>query len=290
MDKAFSGDVLKILAVLFLGGIAFYVFLISIAKRVAGGAKQIGKKQNLYLLLAALIFGLIACSAHPIIFDDPDIFLIIYQVLFLGLGILHLSLMPKVLNIRNQVRDTFWLQVSFTIAATLFGCLLFVVIFRVFNHEGYYWLMAGSILFFIIPFLVYHTFLQAVSVPSKLMNYWRYPIHQRVEEPNSESLKNMLIVTFSIQKQITDPHITKFRAKAPAGMNFGSLFYYFINDFNEKYPNEGIQYLNMKGEPQTWVFKRKRKWLSPSSIDANKTVAENRIKENDVIICTRTDM
>jgi hypothetical protein len=289
MEKALSNDLIKVLAVIFLGSIGVYMFLINLTKRFIGSAKSVRKKQNIYLIVGALFIGLIGLTGHTELFGDPVLFMIVYQVLFLGLGILHYYLLSKWFPSPAEEQKAFWLNLVFTLALCLFGFLLFVFAFRFFNRDGYHYLMASSILTLLIPLLVYHSFLKAIAIPSPVVKRWFYPIHQRVEDPNDMQLKNMFIVTFRFQKKPGDPYFTSFRAKAPAGMDFGNLFYYFINDYNDRNPEDKIEFLDERGNPQGWTFYKKVKWyyFSTPYLDADQTVVVNGLKENDVIICNR---
>jgi hypothetical protein len=286
MERAISSDLLKVLLALFAGSVAAYMFLINITKRFVGSAKSVRRKQNIYLLVGALLFGLIGITG--ILFDDPSSFMLIYQFLFFALGVLHYYLMSKWFHV-NEEEKAFWLKFIFTLTLALFGFLLFLFVFRYFSRQGYHYLMASSILAFIIPLMIYQVFLKAIGIPPRIMKRWFYPIHQRVEEPDDSQLKNMFILSFRFQKKLTDAYFTSFRAKAPAGMGFGNLFYYFINDYNERNPDDKIEFLDEKGNPQGWVFFKKGKWYSIATnyIDADETVTMNELKENDIIVCQR---
>lgn len=289
MEKAISSDLIKVLIVIFLGSIGFYMFLINLTKRFIGSAKSVRRKQNIYLIVGALIIGLIGCTGHSAVFGDPEIFMITYQLLFLALGILHYYLIKKWFPSPLEEKNAFWLNFIFTLTLCLFGFLLFVFAFRYFNSDGYHYLMASSILALLIPLLIYQVFLKAIAIEPPIMKKWFYPVYQNVEEPNDAQLKNMFIITFRFQKKITDSYFTNFRAKAPAGMDFGNLFYYFINDYNDRNPEDKIEFLDESGNPQGWTFYKKGRWynVSPPYLDAEKTVFLNGLKENDLIICRR---
>jgi len=72
-------------------------------------------------------------------------------------------------------------------------------------------------------------------------------------------------------------------------MELGELFYYFINDYNERHPLEHIQYVNGPGDPHGWMFYKKPKWYNILTryMDADRTIFLNGIRENDVIVCIR---
>ena len=71
-------------------------------------------------------------------------------------------------------------------------------------------------------------------------------------------------------------------------MTFGKLFYYFINDYNDRNPDEKIEYLDEKNKPVDWIFYFKPKWFSSIHyIDPEETNSFNFVKENSVILCKR---
>jgi hypothetical protein len=139
--------------------------------------------------------------------------------------------------------------------------------YRWLNREGLEISMMFSTLFFIIPLFVWHTFLSALAIPPKVLNQWYYPVHEPMEDPEESKLKNMLLISFEFQKNGQDTYFTNFRAKAPVDMELGELFYYFINDYNERHPQ--------------WYT------VLTTYMDSDKTIYLNRIRENDVIVCSR---
>lgn len=289
MEKALSGDFLKVLIVVLIGGIGAFMFMVNVTKRILGGSKSVRRKQNIYLIVGALVFALLGCTGHTGIFGDPTLFMVMYLLLFLGLGTLHYYFTTKWFPVPRIEQKAFWLNFVFTLTLCLFGFLLFVFVFRSFNGDGYHYLMASSIVAFLVPLFVYHSFLKAISIPPPVVKRWFYPVHQQVAEPEDHHLKNMFIITFRFQKKLNDSYFTSFRAKAPAGMDFGNLFYYFINDYNERNPEDKIEFLDDHGNPQGWTFYKKGKWfnLSTPYLDAEQSVILNGLKENDVIICHR---
>jgi Type VI secretion system, TssN len=72
-------------------------------------------------------------------------------------------------------------------------------------------------------------------------------------------------------------------------MGFGQLFYYFINDYGERHPNNKIEFADNNAAPYGWIFYKKPRWYTINTIyiDAEKTFYANRIRENDVIVCHR---
>jgi len=289
MEKVISSDITKYLIVLGIGAIGLSVVLAKVISMVRGAFKPYQKATLWYILVALLFFALVALAAYPGIIEKPANALICFQVSFLLIGCCHAYLMPQKLRWSGDEK-AFVSELVFTLLAGVFGAICFLLVYHLLNGNGLEYMMAASIFFFIIPFLFYHTFQAATGIPPKILKEWFYPFRQEIEEPEESKMKNLLVISFEFQKQATDQRITNFRAKAPADMEMGQLFYYFINDYNERHPNSKVQYINAKGEPHGWIFYKKPKWYSVMTkyIDAEKTIFNNNIKENDVIICSRS--
>lgn len=294
MEKVLTNEMSKFLIILGIGVISLSVVMARIISRVRGSFKPYRKATILYMLVSLLFFSVIATSIHFVNFPEPVTInlltlYIFYQVYFLLLGIVHYHLMHKHLRWSGDEKS-FWAELIFTIIVGMFGSMAFMAVYRLLDKTGTEYIMATSICFLIIPFFFYHTFLKAGKIPPKVIKLWAYPVHEEIEEPDESSLRNLLVISFEFQKQIGDRHYTNFRAKAPTDMEFGQLFYFFINDYNERHPNSRIQFVNGTGEPHGWIFFKKPKWYSliTEYIDPEKTIYINNIRENDVIICSRS--
>jgi hypothetical protein len=195
---------------------------------------------------------------------------------------------------------SFWPEFLFTIILAMLVSICFIVVYRLFNTvttkvgifgiKGFELIMPISAGIFIIPVFFYHAFRKAVAVPPKIIRQWRYPVDKEIAEPDESKMKNLLVISFEFQKQQGDLHFTNFRAKAPTDMEFGQLFYYFLNDYNERNPNSRIDLINSAGLPYDWIFFKKARWYSfiTQYIDTDKTIFINNVRENDVIICSRS--
>lgn len=289
MEKVINNELARFLILLGAGVIGLTILLAKLVTKVKGAFQPYKKATLLYLITSLLFFGAIAITAHPSLFPKPFTTLIIFQAYFLLLGTAHIYFMRQ--NLRwSGTENSFYLELLFTVLVSLYGFLAFIFIYHWLNKNGLHYIMAASILFFIIPFFIYNTFTKAISIPPKILKEWFYPVDKEIKEPDDTKLKNLLVISFEFQKLANDPNITNFRARAPIDMEFGQLFYYFINDYNERHPDSKIQFINRTGEPNGWVFYKKSKWYSVLTdyIDAEKTIFNNKIRENDVIICTRS--
>jgi hypothetical protein len=276
----------KWMMVLSLGTIGLSALMGMLIKRIRGGFKAFSKRTILYTLSLVLFF---AASGFFIAlpFGQYLYAFLFFQGLFLGLGILHAGIARRWLKWMGS--GAFWPEVLHLLVIMLLGAVGMIMTYRIINREGAEIAMSTSVLFFLIPYFVYQTYLKSIAIPPKVYKQWYYPVH--TEEPDLEEskLKNLLVISFEFQKQMEDRYFTNFRAKAPVDMEFGQLFYYFINDYNDRHGGSSIRYTNHQGDLHGWIFYRKPKWyhLWTKYIDSEKTIFINNIRENDVIICNR---
>lgn len=289
MEKLFSTELLRMLGILGLGGFSLMVIVSRIINKIRGDFQSYLRVSVIYILAASLFFAAIGFLGHPSVFINPMSSFIILQLLFILFGILHVYYLPKLLAWADDEK-AFPVTMLFTIIVAIFGYMFFVVVFKWVNRDGYHYVAGASTLFFIIPLLVYRTFLKAIAIPPKILKQWYYPVNEEIQEPNDDKLKNMLVISFEFQKKSDEPHFTNFRAKAPRDMEFSQLFYYFINDYNERHPNGKIEFTEATNEPYGWIFYKKPRWYTINTvyIDTEKSFYANRVRENDVIVCRRS--
>ncbi|MBC7903705.1 MAG: hypothetical protein H7Y27_09790 [Gemmatimonadaceae bacterium] len=289
MEKVITNELTKFLIIIGAAVLALTVLMSRMISKVKELYKPYRKQTIIYLIIALLFFAIIALAASPSIISTPSSALIAFQAYFLLLGSAHLYFMRENLKWSGNPK-VFYLELIYTLLIGCIGSIAFVFVYRQFNENGLEYAMIGSILLFVVPLLFFQTFRQAISIPPKVLKEWYYPINQEIEEPEDSKLRNLRVISFEFRKHANDPEITNFRAKAPADMEFGQLFYYFINDYNERDPHSKVQYTNSQGEAYGWIFYKKPKWNNflTQYIDADKTINTNRIKENEVIICMRS--
>jgi hypothetical protein len=268
--------------------ISFSSIIGLLAQKIRSSFKPFSKKAIWYLIIAVAVFALTGLFIAVGFFSNYNRYFIFFQVLFLLYGGLHVYLMQQKMD-WGKDKQSFWPDLIYTIIILLGGAICFVLAYRWVNREGLELSMMFSTLFFIIPLFVWHTFQTALAIPPKVLNQWYYPVHEPMEDPEESKLKNMLLISFEFQKNGHDTYFTNFRAKAPVDMELGELFYYFINDYNERHPQGQILFSNGTGNPHGWMFYKKPKWYTilTTYMDADKTIFLNRIRENDVIVCSR---
>jgi hypothetical protein len=283
-----SPELNKLLLYLGIGLISFSAIIAVFAKKIRSSFKPFSKRAIWYLLISVAVFSLTGLFIAARFFSSYNGYFIFFQVLFLLYGGLHIYMMHRKMDWGKE-KKTFVPDLIFTFLILLAGSICFMLAYRWLNREGLEISMMFSTLFFIIPLFVWHTFLSAMAIPPKVLNQWYYPVHEPMEDPEENKLKNMLLISFEFQKNGQDSFFTNFRAKAPVDMELGELFYYFINDYNERHPQGQIHFTNGTGKPYGWMFYKKPKWYTilTTYMDADKTIYLNRIRENDVIVCSR---
>ncbi|MBC8643207.1 hypothetical protein H9W95_01010 [Flavobacterium lindanitolerans] len=94
--------------------------------------------------------------------------------------------------------------------------------------------------------------------PAKLHKRWFYPVNSKYPAPHISEMRNIIIVNLVFTKKANDSTIINFKVKAPRAFDFGKLFYYFINDYNEKNPNSRSAIWMIKTSLMDGIFTRSR--------------------------------
>ncbi|MGJ7030464.1 TssN family type VI secretion system protein [Niabella hirudinis] len=287
MENWFSPSLKSALPYLGISFISMSVIMGLIVSKIRGSFKPFTKPTVFYILLYAAGFAIIGLFSWFRFLESNTQQFLFFQFFFLWLGILHVYTLTTRLKWVNE--KTCWAEVFLTLAILFIGGLCFMMTYRLFRKDDMDVTMVTSGVIFFIPLIVYYTYRQAVAIPFKILKQWQYPAHMEIAEVDEKKLRNLLVISFEFYKKGTDKHFTNFRAKAPVDMEFGELFYYFINDYNERHPGSSIVYINDKGESSGWIFFKKPRWytLFTKYIDPERTIFINKVKENDIIICSR---
>lgn len=265
------------------------VLILGIAKNLRKLISKNKKKFIYYALFSLLTFALAGLISAPAVLNDTPLnsFIGIQIILFI-LGLLHLYITKKYFSDFSFEESNFFYEFLFSIVILFVGLIAYVNVLNSFRPLlSNVFLGAG--LFFLIPLMLKQLVNAAFSIPVAYFKRWKYPLNSKIKDPLSHELTDPEVISFEFQKTIDDIEVTNFRVKAPMNMEFGKLFYFFINDYNERHPQSPISFLNQNSqEPYSWNFFFKPNWLGISKhLDFSKTVAQNKIKENDIIVCQR---
>ncbi len=284
MEKIVTNELTKVVIMTALGVAGLSAILVKLIAKVRGSINTYKKDTIVYLLVSSILSGAVGCLGYWSPLTDQLTFYIVFQFCFLLLGVAHVNLMPKCVKWSSD-HTTLWLEMGFTISIALAGSIALLIVYSFFNSNGLQYDMLTCVGFFIVPWFIDQTFKTSIKIPRRVFKLW-YPVEKEIEALDFRDHK---LIGFEFQKNSNTQYCTNFRAKAPSHMEMGTLFYCFINDYNDRYLHDRIEFINETGEPQGWLFYKKRKWYSIITryIDAEKTIFNNRIKENDVIICNR---
>lgn len=249
------------------------------------------KKQVLiYLLVMVALFALTALISNPHVLNNIPLHnFLAFQFIFLLLGILHVYVSREHFEVLSEKTGSFWSEFIFTIAVACLSLIAFFFITNMFKPE-YKFVFLGAALWFLIPMLVIKTYEFAMTIPLPIYKKWHYPIGKNIKDPKDDELINPQVISFEFHKDDKTSELSNFRLKAPEKMEFGRLFYFFINDYNDRHPENKIGFINQSNEPDGWIFYKKPRWYTVMKyIDFARTVESNGIREDNVIICQRVE-
>ncbi|WP_430935076.1 TssN family type VI secretion system protein [Saccharicrinis sp. 156] len=276
------------LAIKFTSLIVGASILFFLYKKVSA-LKKFGLTGLLYVLGLSLSMALSTLLLATGLKSNEILALVIAQVLIVVLGILHIRLYINFLPWYDKL--------SFNIQIVLLLCVLLFAQF--FSGLSFSYVVNSvvpivwylSLLWFLIPTLLNQTVNKFMEIPAKEFKTWQYPLNENIEDPSDKEMEHPVVISFVFRKNEDDTEYTTFRAKAPVAMPLGRLFYFFINDYNSRHPEEGISYVSESQEPIEWVFfKLKNKFFKiKEAMDPDDTIYGNHIIENDELICMRVN-
>jgi hypothetical protein len=262
-----------------------------LVKKFAVEFSEKSNKTLIYALLSAILTGGVAFCA-TLLTDNLFILFWILAAIFLLSGALLTVRYHKKFG-KNELEESgmklFLGELLFTLSVALATLAVFSVLeYFLWDKNFMFYPVLLSALLFIIPLLLAATFDAAQEIPAAAFSIWQYPTGRTLDPPEEKEGERLLVIGFEIAKKRTDARKTYFRARAPERISLGELFYHFINDYNELQSETPIQFMDRADEAQQWWYRRKPKWYQGTRVlDPAKTVAENGILENTVIICER---
>jgi len=279
-----NGDMLK-LSMLIMVLSLLLMMLMGKVRKVLSKNKKAALIYALVILASFALTGLL--SSKKVLNDVASNMFIGFEIVFLLLGVLNVYVLRKHFLVLSSEGDH-WSEYLFTLGFTGIGLIAFTNVVNYFNGSFTLYFSAGALLF-ILPILFLRMYELADKIPVPVYKTWAYPLGKKVKDPTSRELDNPLVISFEFPKTDSDGEVTKFRVKAPEEMEFGKLFYFFINDYNERHVDSKIEFLNPEDmSPHNWIFYFKpSKWKALRHINHVKTIMGNGIKEDQVIVCER---
>lgn len=281
IDPSIITGVLIILAV----SVIAYIYFSS---KVEGFKQKYKNKFIAYTIILVLVTALVVFIGSSEVFNNQifSIF-IFYQVVFFILGIIHCFVYRNYFDKFDSKSP--WIELLFSITMVIYILIPFLFVYTLVKGNTFVYNMMFSSLVFIIPTSIFLTFQASISIPPKIYKTWQFPEEHAYPDPPDSEYRDMVVITFVFHRDPNSDIRTEFRAKAPIRMDFGRLFYHFVNDYNLRNPDSTINLLDINGEKQHWVFYLKSKYLGlPKFIKPDYPLYVNSIEENSVIICQRT--
>jgi len=252
-----------------------------------GKVKEAAKKKwlvLLYLLIVGILIGAISQLGFYNFTQLPVFFLILAQLWLLIVGALHVWFFEKFFRFEMDYLS----KILITLAVLLFGYGLVTLVFKLYFNATFPRVYFLPALFFLAPAFVLMAFDFFTRIPVKVFKVWDFPTPGSIPDPKDSEMANVIIMNFEIRRKTEDADRTVFKAKAPRTMTLGKLYYFFISDYNSRNPNQPILITDNDKKLYKWSFYRSVGILiGKVHLDADKTVLENRIKENTTIICER---
>lgn len=274
--------------VVFLLILAFCIALTLLFSKKLPEFKKYKINLYFYLFFIIFIFTIMAFLGYNrVFFSEISSEFIFYQLCCLVLGSVHCYLYRTLFQkFKNEKQE---IEYFFVFLTSLYGILPFLFIYTLLNGLAFNFLILGCFLLFFIPTLLNHTFNLSILIPPKLYITWKFPPnYQELIGVNDEEMRDLVVITFYIQKNENDEDFSSFRAKGPVRMDFGRLFYNFIADYNARFENNPIAIENKQGAPYEWIFFTPTKWYASAKyIDPNYTLHMNGIQENSIVYCLR---
>ena len=240
------------------------------------------KRKIYYGIISFLLISISGALGYFVSGNSTALYLY-FITMFLGLGVLHLYLMRWLQLFGND--NTFSSRVLYTIIIVLISMIGFFVTFYFLSHKSDFSLyFTISLWYLIVPMAILRCFDLALAVPPKMYKEWHYPAKPIVADMDKVDLSNFAIITYVFSKKFGDVEKSNFQSKAPYDIKLGDLFYFFLQEWNYKYPQANIQYNDENMQTFGWLFYVKDKWYqSKKFLDPEKTIRENDIKVNQII-------
>lgn len=261
----------------------------SAAMQQAGKAPK--SKFFKYLLVSFLLGAWCSCFGFLRDVVSPQAVHAILMAVLILFGILHVFQMNRHFSwTPDKVIQS---ELLFTLAVTIIGCIGFAIAFYLFGYymsqsqkfmdTAYTGVMSTAFLILPAPWLFAKTFTAAINIPPARYKEWFYPAKPLVPDENLDRT-HYAVVTFVCAKRFGETYNSNLQGKAIYNMKLGDMFYFFIQEWNYKFPGNEIQYLDDQNKSFGWYFYIKKNWwASKKFLDPDLTIYQNGIKVNEIM-------
>ncbi len=261
-----------------LGGMAVAATVLGLAARSLPSF-QLGKILGYALTMTAL---LVVVAGLPLLLD---LTLARWSGLLAGwgtlMGIVHVFLLYRVLPWTRS--ELFLREGLLTVVIGLAGTLGHALLVGLLQPTVPPFALSGSLLCFLLPFLVHKTFHLWKAIPPPLFSTWLYPQDQPAPEL---TFQHTIPIRFNFSKLPQQHEPTTFTVVAPSYTLFGDLFHSFILDYNRQFAEQPIEAYE---PPHEWIFfvHPARWWQKKKLINPELNVAQNQLHTNQLVSAVR---
>ena len=249
--------------------------------------KDSGQLKTMRFLLVFL-FAALVMSACGLVGSSPVsmTFFYVFQVVFIGLGYLVSFLLKK--NFFGEFTNEKVGRSLFVLAITTAGMAGFTFVFDHVSKLGLAPYYSLSLFTFVLPQFMAVSFDAYAGIPQEIYKVWYYPDEEKEIDFDKIDTSKIFMLEMEFSKSLNDTRLVNSKAKAPLGMQFGDWFMSFIENYNHKFDQEPIVYLNPDNTPHGWIFYVKPSLLGTAKyIDPDVSISANKISEKNVIIARR---
>jgi hypothetical protein len=251
---------------------------------------RISKNKIFKYLFVVFFLGAITSMVGFLPMINPQWVHLILMTILILLAIVHLSEMNS--RFGWAANDNLQTELLFTLLVALVGCIGFAIAFYVagrfvpqpyFMSTSYTGLLSAAFIIFLVPLLLQNTFNMAISIPPERYKEWLYPTHTLLPDESIDRTR-YAAVTIVTPKRYGEALNSNLQGKAFYEMKLGDMFYFYTQEWNYKFPNDEIQYLDDENKSFGWYFFIKNKWWqSKRYLDPDLTIYQNGIRINQII-------
>lgn len=248
------------------------------------------KEVLLYVIISGIILALPGVLGFSGNMFNPYWYLLASLFYFL-MGLVHVYQMAKRFRGQDVPKG---LTQGFEIVLTLVNLLLGVCVFRyVFDwlspFKGYATMASTSGIAYVTPLFFRYTYSQFVQIPFSIYKTWNYEVNRERIDFDGVDLNQLKVITLELTKKVNDGNQFRIKAKTIAtGVTFGDWFQKVLEDYNFKNGTNTIALQEEDGTYYHWIFYTKRSLFHwRRYLDFERDIAENKLRENEVISCKR---
>ncbi len=247
------------------------------------------KRIILYTLLFAILIGVGGGVGYFTAVTESVWLFVLLQILYTLMGVFYYRLLK--LNFFGYFTYPNFSGGLLTFITAALGLIVFVFCFDYLCFDDLATHYGMSILMFLIPFLFLKTFEMLLRIPPEIHKVWFYPLGEEEPDFDEIDLNKIYLVELEFTKSINDTEIKNYKVKAPLDLKFGDWYRSFLDNYNYKFDQDPIQFMDDQQNPFGWSFTNKPKnwWQSPNFIDPDLTIKQNKITENTVIVAKRVE-